>query len=779
MRPNDQKCRTVFAAVFTVALAFLGPSPDARAATEATSRRPGTASLSGVVVGTDGAGVAGAIVTATSEGGDQARVAVSGEHGVFGMAGLRPGRYTVEVSLDGVRRVSVGPLDLASDANLYQTFEISLEAGDTMEVVARQNRDDLMASELRETGGRDVAEAMTELPGVWKLRKGGAASDVVLRGYQGENLNVLIDGVRVQGACPNNMDPCTFHVDLSEVQEVQVSKGPFDVKNVGSLGGAVNVVTRRPQPGPAADLSLAAGSYGYLNPSMSASFGGERVAIQAGYSSRRSDPFRDGHGYRFTADAGYRPGEEDSDAFRVKTGWAGLFLSPTPRDHVRLAYTRQEADHVLYPYLLMDGVFDNTDRFQVGYERQPGSPGVPVIRFQGYATHVVHWMTDELRTSSMGAPRGYGMGTYAKTGAHGGRVEAQWKTLTVGAETTARNWYAETRMAGRMYMPQYAIPDVWSRTLGAYAILERPVADGLTLSASGRVDRFRSSADPRRASTDLFTAYHATRSLGVEETGATGSLRLEWAPMAGLEVWAGAGSVVRFPDAQELFFGLRRMGADWVGNPGLRPSRNTGLDAGAQWRGGPVLVRFEAFSDRIDGFVVPYSQRRVRMVPGVMNPAAKSYANVVAEMRGFEASASAVVAQRFFVTGDLAAVRGTKTPRPELGILSRDLPEIPPLTGRLAGRYDDGRLFAELEGVFTRAQQQVDADLREEPTPGWGICNLRAGITWRGLSLTASLNNLFDRYYVENLSYQRDPYRSGTRVAEPGRNLTVTAAWRF
>ena len=190
-------------------------------------------------------------------------------------------------------------------------------------------------------------------------------------------------------------------------------------------------------------------------------------------------------------------------------------------------------------------------------------------------------------------------------------------------------------------------------------------------------------------------------------------------------------------------------------------------------------MRFEAFSDRIDGFVVPYSQRRVRMVPGVMNPAAKSYANVVAEMRGFEASASAVVAQRFFVTGDLAAVRGTKTPRPELGILSRDLPEIPPLTGRLAGRYDDGRLFAELEGVFTRAQQQVDADLREEPTPGWGICNLRAGITWRGLSLTASLNNLFDRYYVENLSYQRDPYRSGTRVAEPGRNLTVTAAWRF
>jgi len=41
------------------------------------------------------------------------------------------------------------------------------------------------------------------------------------------------------------------------------------------------------------------------------------------------------------------------------------------------------------------------------------------------------------------------------------------------------------------------------------------------------------------------------------------------------------------------------------------------------------------------------------------------------------------------------------------------------------------------------------------------------------------VHNIFDRFYYENLSYQRDPYRSGTRVYEPGRNLFVNVSYRF
>jgi hypothetical protein len=39
-------------------------------------------------------------------------------------------------------------------------------------------------------------EALSQTGGVWKLRKGGIASDVVLRGFQSRDLNVLIGGNR-------------------------------------------------------------------------------------------------------------------------------------------------------------------------------------------------------------------------------------------------------------------------------------------------------------------------------------------------------------------------------------------------------------------------------------------------------------------------------------------------------------------------------------------------------------------------------------------------------
>jgi iron complex outermembrane receptor protein len=56
---------------------------------------------------------------------------------------------------------------------------------------------------------------------------------------------------------------------------------------------------------------------------------------------------------------------------------------------------------------------------------------------------------------------------------------------------------------------------------------------------------------------------------------------------------------------------------------------------------------------------------------------------------------------------------------------------------------------------------------------------LKVGWNVGGLALTAGVSNLFDRFYSESLSYQRDPNRSGIRVPEPGRNFFANAAWRF
>jgi iron complex outermembrane recepter protein len=73
----------------------------------------------------------------------------------------------------------------------------------------------------------------------------------------------------------------------------------------------------------------------------------------------------------------------------------------------------------------------------------------------------------------------------------------------------------------------------------------------------------------------------------------------------------------------------------------------------------------------------------------------------------------------------------------------------------------------------------VDADLSETPTPGYGTASLRAGYRRGRVSITAGVDNLLDRSYVEHLSFQRDPFRSGVRVEAPGRSAYLNASVRF
>ena len=139
----------------------------------------------------------------------------------------------------------------------------------------------------------------------------------------------------------------------------------------------------------------------------------------------------------------------------------------------------------------------------------------------------------------------------------------------------------------------------------------------------------------------------------------------------------------------------------------------------------------------------------------------------------------ATLPAHLFLSGDASYVRGRQDADYEKGILSENMAEIPPQRFRAGLRYDTGKWWAEGEGVFSGPQTHVAADLREAPTPAWEIANVRGGIQRGGLSLTAGVTNLFDRTYHEHLSYQRDPFRTGVVVYEPGRSFFINAGYRF
>ena len=329
-------------------------------------------------------------------------------------------------------------------------------------------------------------------------------------------------------------------------------------------------------------------------------------------------------------------------------------------------------------------------------------------------------------------------------------------------------------MAGMAYRAQASLPGVRQESTALYAELARPLGGKLTFEAGLRAERVQADADPALANTDLYFAYHRTRSTSAEDTLLSGNAGIVYRLQENWELSARLGSAERAPDPQERYFALRRMGTDWVGNPGLAPPRQTQLDLGARFHSDRLTIDFTGWMARLDDALTVVDGARLEMVPGVMNGHARTYINHDSRMWGAEATAFAPLGKSLALQAKVAWLRGSRDLAPRSGIVDRDLPELPPFSGHLALRWEPGRWYAELEGVAAAEQARVDSGLQETPTPAWAIGNLRAGVELGRFWLLGGIENLFDRSYREHLSYQRDPFRAGVAVPEPGRSFTFS-----
>jgi iron complex outermembrane recepter protein len=734
----------------------------------------GTAVVTGIVTASDGARLPGVSLIFTEERSGAVVRAVSGEGGAFRVRDLVPGRYALQAELDGFAPHRVDDIVVAPGERVSLTLRLEVAVvHEIVRVLGAAPRDSIEALAIRESGARDVGEALAAMPGVSRVRKGAIANDVVLRGFQGDDVAVLIDGQRVDAACPSRMDPPAFHVDFAEVGRIEVSKGPFDVKNHGGIGGVVNVVTLRAQRGWHGAGNLVTGTAATLAVSGVTSHGAERWSVLGGASTRRADPYRDGAGVPFSARVNYRAEAADAlRAYDVSTGWGRAAVVPRPGTTIHLSYTRQAAGFVAYPYLQMDALVDDADRAGARLEVADLPAGWGTLAAHAYYTRVDHWMTDEHRTSSGTAPRAYSMATDAETAVAGARAEVQRGPFSFGAEVSRRRWNSRTLLAMRQYVPQAPLPDATIDVAGGFVALSRAVGSRWQLDAGARLDHAASDVDRSLANTALYLAYHGTGETRATDWLSGGYARAAWQVLEGWTMTLGAGHAARLPDQQERYYALQRGGSDWVGNPRLDPSRNTGVDVDVRRTIRGTDLGVSAFTYHVRDHVLLVEQPRLAPAPGVMNTAARSYENVDAHVRGLEATATRPLGRGLFLSADGSIARGTTD-------AGDDLPEMPPARAGVRLRFDNGRWNGLVEVVGAAGQDRVAAALDERPTPAFAVVNLRGGLRLPHLDVIAGAANLFDTFYAEHLSYLRDPFRSGARVYEPGRTLTVNVSAKF
>ena len=752
-----------------------------------------SAVLTGRVSDPSGAVVPGVTVRLTSRNGGGVIEVFTDHVGRFRAGSVPSGEYDVAALSPGFAPYSRTALALKPGETLdldvvlqvstlseQVTVTAKAPAGEgALETSPRNSREVLEIREARESAAKDVGEAISSLDGVWKIRKAGIANDIVLRGFQQGNINILIDGQRIYGACPGHMDPAAYHVDFAEIETVEVTKGPFDIRDQGSLGGTVNIVNKKPTAGFHLTPNLSTGSFGFYNPSLSASLSKGRLYGFAGYSYRRSDPYVAGSGRKSTDYATYTPAGRDNAAFDTHTGWARVGVELAKNQSVELAFTHQNGGLTLYPSLSMDAPYDIADRLNANWSLRELTGLVKLVRAQAYFSQVRHWMTDQLRTSGVGAPLGYSMGSLAGSRALGGRLEAELPDTVIGLEAYDRGWDVVGSMRmGMMYSAQPSLPEVRMVAGGAYAQHHRNFGK-LDLTIGARLDAANSQALSTSLNPDIYWVYHNTRSTSASNVNPSGNLRLTYTLPKGIQLFTGVGSTVRLPDPEERFYASKKMGSDWVGNPTLAPTRNNEADIGINWRNRHFSLRPTLFYSRLSDYVAIVSVPKLNSVMGFMNMSARSYEGVDAQIWGGELGYSVGFGRSLLLSGGVSYTRGIQFAKPSAGLPGGNIAEMPPLRSRASLRYGTNRFFVEVNGLASARQDKIDTRLLEQPTAGYALLGVKGGIHHKQWNVAAGVDNLTDRLYYEHLSFQRDPYRSGIRIPEPGRTFYLNVSLAF
>jgi hemoglobin/transferrin/lactoferrin receptor protein len=748
--------------------------PASGAVLEAESLRP----LAGVLVR------AGNRHTFTDEAG---RFTVPAPEGVTSLSFERLGYAPLTVALEGWDgRALLTPRPIALTELTVRSESRSELARGTALMVETVDR-----HQLHGRGHTSVAQSLAEAEGVSVAWTGSWGARPLLRGLGGERLAVLVDGNRVSRACNFGMDQGLATVDPATVERVEILTGPGStLYGSGSVGGVINVVTRRP----AADAPLSgevrvnAGSAapgGSVGGSMAARSGAFDVTGSADVSRfgdyRTPEAVVDGSSYR-------------QGTFDLKGGW-----EPDPTRRLSLQLQAYEGREIGWPMSGHAEIPEEARRsLSADYAWQRGGT-FDALSVRGYVQRVQHHMVMRMPMGS-GMPGSGGMSggdgmpsammstTDARSHATNSGARAQLRLLPssrshldmgvdlmhVAAEGT--RWIERPAMGGMGGMagmpsaggtpsmggmdgtapPTQEIFRTWPAVrivdLGLFAQGELRLTDRLALTAGARGDHVGRRAEGWDSSRDRVL------------TG-NGGLRVELSPDWSMRASAGRG--FRIPDATEYFgLALRPDGYVYRGNPELGTETSLNLEATLAHRRGPFTGSVTLFRNAMDGLIAPVA------VPGEMvsGRPVRSYRNVDdALLVGGTFSMDVELHRRAALSAVVNHVRGEDR---ETGDY---LPQLPPTEGSMALELrpfaaEDRWVELQFRGAARQSRNAVQMD--EPETPGYGVLGLRGGVTALGVEWVGGVDNLLDRAYRSHV----DP---SPTLLRPGRNLFLSAVRRF
>ncbi len=635
-----------------------------------------------------------------------------------------------------------------------------------------------------EVKSADLAEALTkQVPGISLVRRSGIANDIILRGQKKDNINILIDGAKIYGACPNRMDPPTSHVLTNNIEGIEIIEGPYDVENFGTLSGAVNITSKQPAKEFGGEVNLNLGSWGYRKGSVTVSGGSDKVRALVSISKETSEQYEDGDGNNFAeqleavnapAMNRFKTNKDDLDAYDKASFMGKLYANLTENQELMVSYTANRSDDILYPSSPMDALYDDSDIFNLEYKLKPLGSFSKELSVQYYGSKVDHPMSTLYRNAS-GTDGVNEKVSALETHAQGVKVKNAFDlsdsaVMTYGIDVSRRNWDGTYEGSGTQAPIDgfISIDDVDTDNRALFVEVEK------------RYTRVEVKAGARYDDTTIETGGDMANQPDNDYNGFSAFVYSSYQLNDSMKLFGGLGRSHRVPDARELYFrgSMVNMGmgmSPQIGTPDLEQTVNDEIDFGIENRYEQFQLKTKLFYSRLTDYIYYNASKSTNR-----------FENVDAKLYGLDVSGSYFFSDALYLDFGLAYQRGKKDDALS-GQNDLDMAEIPPLKGNLAMNYVYGQdNYARLELVAADRWDTYDSDNGEQEISGYGVLNFKfKHQLTRAFEVTAGIDNLLDRSYaVSNTYNDLTLVTSGATgevmlINEPGRYFYVNTTYRF
>ncbi|MDL2283981.1 TonB-dependent receptor [Oxalobacter sp. OttesenSCG-928-P03] len=615
-----------------------------------------------------------------------------------------------------------------------------------------------------------IVDALQRIPGIARTGDSPWAQDISIRGLSGPSVVVLLNGKRINTATDLNFR--LGIINPADVERIEVLKGPVSaLYGTGSIGGVVNIITRKPSLTSGKEVHGRVALSGSSNPEGGNAYGNVSLSGPAA-SGLVAGAWRD---YSDTY-GGHHTNVPNSE-FRDKQARAVFNLKPY--ENLMLSFealksvghdigipggpsSMPELARVMYPrtefsFLSMDATLDVNAQYLKMLEAS----------FY-YSENKRHVQVDRIPPATTGA---YPLELRPRTHHEnwGGKVQG---TFEAGAHTLVSGlefwrWSVETSRYRSIFRPAQAggpiqfydntMPDPTQTSFSLFAEDNWEVSKTLTVNLGGRLEYLNTKATsmyeitpvPNSNSTQARKLYDSTDE---DDYGYHLHAGLTWRADKNWSHSFLVATSYRAADLMERFKYVNLGGSlgALYGNPNLDPERTYYAEYGLRYDNPGFHAGVRLFANIITDYI---AEKRV-------SPTRIELDNVDdARIYGAEVDARWQFHRNWAVYGDVTALYGRDKQKDQA------LPGVAPISGQIGLDYRQNGFWANVNSRMIAPQNSTPENV--ETAKGVILLNAALGYRFESQGLkhdfSLTLDNIFDTRYYNYLANQR-----GYRVWEPG-----------